>query len=94
MSEDIVERLRAPTDDDGDLLQDAADEIERLRAENERLREALTPKVDDTLEELANRLWSVHPKTVQDSGLTRRQWYAREIENYFVIARAALEEKK
>jgi hypothetical protein len=31
MSGDIVERLRAPTDDDGDLLQDAADEIEWLR---------------------------------------------------------------
>jgi hypothetical protein len=27
MSEDIVERLRAPTDDDGDLLQDAADAL-------------------------------------------------------------------
>jgi hypothetical protein len=24
MSDDIVKRLRAPTDDDGDLLQDAA----------------------------------------------------------------------
>jgi hypothetical protein len=41
MSDYIVKRLLAPTDDDGDLLQDAADEIERLRAENERLREAL-----------------------------------------------------
>lgn len=32
MSEDIVERLRAPTDDDGDLLQDAADALTALSA--------------------------------------------------------------
>ncbi len=52
---DIVERLRnletkLPTTSDNwlearELQQEAAAEIERLRAENERLREALTPSV-------------------------------------------------
>ena len=43
---DLVERLRVAaqygTDDDAaEMLREAADEIERLRAENERLRAAL-----------------------------------------------------
>jgi hypothetical protein len=51
MSEDIVKRLRAPNDDDGDLLQDAADEIERLRAENERLRKMVKNAYNDGFKE-------------------------------------------
>jgi hypothetical protein len=77
---------------DVSVADEAADEIERLRAREARLREALSLNPDDVLE-LAGRLWAVHPKTVQDSGLTRRQWYAREIGNLFAAARAALAEK-
>ena len=46
MSEDIVERLRNGTDfwrSDCEIRMEAAKEIERLRAENERLRGALEP---------------------------------------------------
>ena len=49
MSDDIVERLRSyeyayePPLKAFDHMDEAADEIERLRAENERLREALEP---------------------------------------------------
>jgi hypothetical protein len=67
MSEDIVERLRfgVALDEQGDVsfcnqeaMFKAADEIERLRAENERLREAATALFDlideiDTISDLA-----------------------------------------
>jgi len=42
------------------------------------------------IEALAKRLWSVHPKEVQDSGLTRSQWYAREIQAYVDAALAKM----
>ena len=67
---DIVERLRYwGADDDGWLLVDegaaevclqAADEIERLNAENARLREAL--------EKIANEAWNTHAEFCHPDG--------------------------
>jgi hypothetical protein len=30
--------------------------------------------------EVAHRLWSVHPREIQDMGITREQFYAQEIQ--------------
>jgi len=64
MSETLAERLRQITADDNDeadILFEAADEIERLRAENTRLREMLFKAFCDGFESGKHGGWVVGP---------------------------------
>jgi hypothetical protein len=41
---------------------------------------APSPVAGDVAQKLAERFWRIHPKELQDMGLTREQFYAREIQ--------------
>jgi hypothetical protein len=43
----------------------------------------------DEIDALAHRLWSVHPREIQDMGITREQFYAKEIRALFARTETA-----
>jgi len=43
----------------------------------------VVPDPDAAIDALADRLWRVHPREVQESGLTRAQWYAARMKELF-----------
>jgi hypothetical protein len=85
--------MNTPTDDEivAQLLNhsDWTNNQENLVRETLRLAREGLPVKDEVIvtpnredHALAYRLWSVHPKEVQDIGLTRDAWYACEIAKY------------
>ena len=46
----------------------------------------------DAIAALANRFWRIHPREIQDLGITREQFYEREMKNLFAIQAARIEQ--
>lgn len=70
ITDDLPPEVKAPTHDElGDALLAA---LATFQPDGER-REAIA--------RLATRFWSIHPKEIQDMGLTREQFYVREMTN-------------
>lgn len=51
----------------------------------------LPSDLDSQAEALASWFWRVHPREIQDMGISREQFYAREIKNLLRIALARKE---
>jgi hypothetical protein len=47
--------------------------------------------MSDTIAALAKRFWSIHPREIQDLGITREQFYEREMRALFAIQAARTE---
>jgi predicted nucleic acid-binding Zn-ribbon protein len=90
MSDDIVKRLRAPTDDDGDLLQDAADALTAISA---RLAAATTlqDELCGEITTLKNRLTALAARLAECEAKLKTFAYntAESVFKQFDIARAA-----
>jgi len=48
--------------------------------------------MSDAVAALANRFWNVHPREIQDLGITREQFYEREMRALFTQATARIEQ--
>ena len=46
----------------------------------------------DAIAALANRFWSIHPREIQDLGITREQFYEREMRALTTQATARIEQ--
>jgi len=66
---------------------------EEIKAIKSQLRALEAPRSppDIAIAALAERFWRVHPKEIQDLGITRQQFYEREMKSLFAFLNAATE---
>lgn len=54
----------------------------------------MTEREQATIKALAERIWRVHPREIQDMGITRQEFYEREITKVFELLAFGEEQKR